>query len=817
MKAYLWSALIVLLHLGSFNVAFSQQVELVYRERESSVGQTPLVLMHKSSSQLFLALNRVGAFTLNGPSLQPVPIEDVQDADGFESNFYCECANSDFLLHQYGFLGNRLFRLDSQGIAHRIPVAKGEITSVHLRDNGTAVCEVKDSIGQYTQYVTLDCGNTWFSERGFPSLAMNGAVLLESTGPVRMKIARAGLGNQSYPSAIKAKNGLHSCALLGRDSVVWIATSGRAALPDTIWYADIRDSSMKRFDTVLRAVGISDTIKLTDVKLLATNSGNSFLFHRSGWYARYKASRWTVVDTLPRIETMNFTSASNTSVSDNVLRYISTYQTGQQLVTVVLDSVDRPYSSVTLDPSPIDLRGMNVVSSDYTALFWRSTTTPVCLYSDVGGMQVINSVIKNIDVLPVTPIQFGFTNDAGEPTVVPYSDCAVLVTESGVGLLKAARKRGEYWLETGNHGPRLQASRGLRTPFIGTDEVISPGDKVRQYTRDGNLVRTLSPKPATTVFRMEDSTLLIANQTTIYVMRAGGDTDSVDITPVVCTTADTAGYVNSITNASDGSLIAYVNGLRLLDLETLGSKPWRCGGVLRSQDAGRTWKRSTNPIESPYFLGSVRTSSGVIIASVSTVVRDTTLQISEDQAPLVESKNHTFNDRFVVRSADNGVTWTQVHTSPSSNPFRLVGGDGVITKNGTLLLMTTDGVLQSTNDGIDWDFHEVFGMDAGAQIISMFQDTAGSSVYYCTTDGLYKEQPVTDVYEDRRAPHFEIRAARRWRDHESYWKQSGIEIKRLFSILGVEVPLINPQAGLYLVECEFQSMIKVEPILVLAE
>jgi hypothetical protein len=317
--------------------------------------------------------------------------------------------------------------------------------------------------------------------------------------------------------------------------------------------------------------------------------------------------------------------------------------------------------------------------------------------------------------------------------------------------------------------------------------------------------------------RLTDSTVLVAHGSFIKRIRPNGVIDSVDLTAALCTSADSAGYVSSMIENPDGSLVAFVSGMRQLDLETFTSKPFRCGGIIRSVDSGRTWTRSSVPVESPYFLGSVSTSSGALVASLSTLSRDTTVQVSEDEAPPLESKNHTFSDRAVIRSVDNGTTWTQVYHAPASLAFVLVGGNGVISNTGDALLMTTNGVLKSTDDGLSWGYREVKGMDGAAQIISLFQDTLGSPVYFCTTTGLYKEQPVTTVKQDHPSPRQHQQAARRWSDHVASWERGGVAIKRLITLLGYDVSLDSPPSGLYLVEYANGSGMRFDSILVLSD
>ena len=809
MKTAPFYVAVAVLNMLTFFTMHAQKVEIAYRERRPGLTESGKLFMHGKSSLLFLAINRLGVFTLSGPSLTPVAIPATQGADGYEYQYVCDCSNGDILLHQRGFLGNRIFRIDEHGIASKIVIDDGELSEVSLRGNGVARGTITRLDGSYTGYTTLDCGNTWFADSGSAAV-LAGAMRTKVNNPVRLKIARPGLGNQSYPSSMKTEASfLHSSALLGTDSVLWIANRSRSTKPDTVFYADIRDSSLKRIDTVLRVAGVSDTIKFDVVHFSSTNNGNAFLFHDLGWYARYNKGTWTAQDTL--LPSNN----SQTSQLDSVLRYISTFKTGSRLVTVFLDSSSvNTNEEIESPPGPINSIG--VVSAEYTSLSYDKATTPLCLYSSSGGRQIINSVVRDISFLPPTPILLGFTNPVGTPIVVPVSDCSVLTSESKLGLLQSTTTRGESWILTRFHGPRIQSTQGLRTPSVGKDEVIFPGDKVRQFTREGKYIRTISSDPATSILRLGDSTLMVANQASIRFISANGVIDSIDITTTLCTDTNIAGFIGSMLHAADGTLIAFVSGLRLLDLETLSSIPLRCGGVVRSKDSGRSWTSAAIPLESPYFLSCLLSPTGTMVASISTVIRDSTTQISDDQEPALESKNHTFNDRIVIRSTDNGATWSQVYKTTSGSSFGLIGGSGVIAEDGALLLMTTDGVLQSTNDGLDWDYREIDGMDPGTKVISMFQHSSRSTVYYCADVGLYRDQTTTEVMETQTMNPRNF-SARTWSNHLSVWRQNKQEVTRLFSILGVEMSSLNPPAGLYFAEFSVQSKSKLEPILVLSE
>ena len=799
----------------------AQNADLIYTEREAAIYQTPLVFKHRKGGPLFMALSRAGLFTLDSVTLKPEPVEVVAAGKVYEGNYISTCSNGDVLYKQNGFFGRTLFRIDSQGNVQSVAVPSGNIHEITFRENGAVVLTMKDTAENYSQYASVDCCETWFEQSGFPVLnAVNGLLLRESN-PIRYSLARAGLGNKAYPTSFKSDNNLLSFSFLGKDSVVWISRGRTSTVPDTIWYADVRDSSRYRSDTSLVVSGINDVVDMERIQLVSSYAGTLFMFSRQGWYARYRNGSWRVVDTLPRIEGTILRNG-NANLTEHILHYIDFK--GSRLVTVSLDSLEDKHIMTRVAPSLLGVRGLLYVSADYSLLLYRGTSTPTCLFSPKVGNQVLNGVFMAQDYMPVSPMQYGFTNSRGEPLVVPFSDCAVQVPSTGVGVLKAWAMRGEIWSIKGGvmgnvFGPRIQSERGLRTPFVGKDEILSPGTRVTRYSRDGELINTLRNQPATAVHRLKDSTVIIGNGSSIITMRPDGKEDSVELASVICNGSGTAGYIGSFVQANDGSLLAFVNGLHVLDQETLSSKPWRCGGILRSTDEGRTWTSSEQPIEFPYFLGSIRTPSGALVASVTQVIRDTTLRADpNDLAPIDETLNHKFNDAYVIRSTDNGVTWTKVFTQQSSPAFGLIGGNGVVTDEGALLLPTTDGTLKSTNGGLDWELNTVTGMADGVRIISMFQDAPGSTIYFCTTTGLYKQSPATSVRDNDQSAAQRIRAARTWEGHRSAWQQNRQTVRRLVSALGETLsPSHQPPAGLYMAEVSDGSVTIMQPILVVEE
>ena len=249
------------------------------------------------------------------------------------------------------------------------------------------------------------------------------------------------------------------------------------------------------------------------------------------------------------------------------------------------------------------------------------------------------------------------------------------------------------------------------------------------------------------------------------------DTVRTDVGPLLSDSLP-GGFVHSINRLHDGSILALVSGLQNRDVEQGVNVDANTGGALRSTDGGRTWNRCGMPINTPYFLGYIQRSAGMLLASATVVVRDSSTIVIEPGIPVNESSYHTMLDRYVLRSSDDGRTWTVVHTSPVSRAFRLVGGNGGVTDvDGSMLLVTTDGLLKSTDNGDSWDLHDVAGIDQSHEIISLFQDSATKRVYYCTTGGLFQTMTTTHVSEHLREREHRIALVSSWTEHVMRWNK----------------------------------------------
>jgi hypothetical protein len=209
---------------------------------------------------------------------------------------------------------------------------------------------------------------------------------------------------------------------------------------------------------------------------------------------------------------------------------------------------------------------------------------------------------------------------------------------------------------------------------------------------------------------------------------------------------------------------------------------------------------------------------GSICAHYTNLVIDTLVKPEKPENPLTEDLNHTMDDRTIVRSTDNGATWQQVYRSSARRAFRMLGGNGIRLRDGRLLLITVDDILESTYDGLTWDFH-LSGIQEAVDPISIFTDDAGSVIYYCTDKGLYKSEAITSVLDDQPLSRA-VRTASTWANHQSLWVSSGRHCVSLTNLIG-EVVYCNatyiPLPGLYIAEIEVHNTRSRVPIIVLGE
>lgn len=90
----------------------------------------------------------------------------------------------------------------------------------------------------------------------------------------------------------------------------------------------------------------------------------------------------------------------------------------------------------------------------------------------------------------------------------------------------------------------------------------------------------------------------------------------------------------------------------------------------------------------------------------------------------------TYDEIFF--SGNGGTSFTSIHTAASSGTGNIVGG--VFWDGNTIFIGTNDGVLMSTNAGVNWSTASITGIPAGQAIFSFTgAKVGGTTRFFCTT------------------------------------------------------------------------------------
>lgn len=757
---------------------------LRYQERRIGQVQAPKLFTVGQEESVFAAVHRAGVFRLAGQRYVPIPVPPTNNADGYEDSECQPCIGSESFVLQEGFSGSRLFRIDSDGNATLIAPDSNKVVFTAIRGLGMALVTTTDSSSTIRTYATVDCGRSWFQADG-SALVANIALVTSVRSPLRFFIASPFKPGAMFPVRIGSSYIKPFVGYIGSDSIAWMSHGIGSRMPDTMWYAAIADSSRRRFQVPIRVEGVADSVDESHLSLVTSPKGNLFMFSARGWYAKYANGRWVYVDSCPRYE-----GGILTALYRGYVR-IADFDADPIIIdSWNLDSLSVGRIRDTLNPQPswgvISTTSIRPVTSSKTSFVYESESQPFVI-QDSTGQRLLNAAFSGFDAsFRSTPTLFGWVDTFGTPIITGIHDMALAIDDNELPVVRNTAMRGESYGSVSQHGPRIQSRRGLRAPLVVGNRVLTLGNSIRELVLGGRVIRTLYTKPATAVMPLDTavSRLLIGSGSQLIWPSETMDTVRTDVGPLLRDSLP-GGFVHSINRLHDGSILALVSGLQNRDVEQGVNVDANTGGALRSTDGGRTWNRCVMPISTPYFLGYIHGGNGILLASATVVVRDSSRIVTEPGIPVNEASYHTMLDRYVLRSSDDGRSWTVVHSSPVSRAFRLVGGNGGVTDiDGSMLFFTTDGLLKSTDNGDSWDLHDVAGIDQSHEIISLFQDSATKRVYYCTTGGLYQTMTTTNVSEHPREREHRIALVSISTEHWTRWSTLTAEVVGITAVNG---------------------------------
>ncbi len=595
-------------------------------------------------------------------------------------------------------------------------------------------------------------------------------------------------------------------AILGIDTIMWIdevqgkMVLGIGALGDTV--ASFVGSSFQTAD------GTTVNIQKNKCHLLNSDTRRVFLVDAIGAVHEYRKGQWHTIDTV-RFKTSRspiygpeqvyYSAKTPSGASGEVFLHLSDSLVQELRIKTYFDGYNsiRSYPSVHPNVTPFTFN-------------WNG---PTVLKMKSGHGYMLSSTLRDIEDVGTYPMLYGFVAQSGtQPFVVSYHGHMVQIESTGAGRLVSATTNGDQVQVSRafKPAPSKLTTVGLRMASISSSDILAPGVQLMQFDRDGRFLSIITEQASTSALRIDSSNILIGNGTVVYHWTNGSITDTTDVRPLFAST-DTleSGFIGSMSALNGTTVLAFVSGLHLYDNENLVSRPYRCGGIVRSTDNGQSWKASQLPDQDPYFLGFVRVDSNVLVASYTKVVRDTLKRnnLNYEEERRNETLFTTMEDCQVVRSSDNGVTWTKVYSRPVNKGFRFIGSSGVRLADGRLIINGIDGPLESFDNGLSWDFHDPL-FNEPTDVITFFTDDAAEDIYYCTTTGVFKNRLVTSNVEDQQINHStnQPAEARRWNSHLAAWTNEGYTCTTLTTLSGdMFSPLTAPSPGVYVARLVDQS------------
>jgi photosystem II stability/assembly factor-like uncharacterized protein len=274
--------------------------------------------------------------------------------------------------------------------------------------------------------------------------------------------------------------------------------------------------------------------------------------------------------------------------------------------------------------------------------------------------------------------------------------------------LLRSTNNGVEWTDTGHGGPDRMVVTGNGMVYAQSwdGDVFAPDIRSLYRSTDGGTTFTniLSRKKKMSTFSANVSGTVLAGTPigNVFVSRDFGDT-------WITTTPITSGATTTLI-ASNGDLLCGTNGLGILR-STDGGGSWRAinaginnasvlslatdahgallagvaGGVYRSTDRGITWSGgSTDTVVHPYWITNRVMSVLYLMAPSDSIIVAGT---GEGQ---------------IVRSVDNGVTWSAVQSVYGGETIDATGAARAL--NGDLYIAyQLDGILRSTDIGLTWN------------------------------------------------------------------------------------------------------------------
>jgi len=308
---------------------------------------------------------------------------------------------------------------------------------------------------------------------------------------------------------------------------------------------------------------------------------------------------------------------------------------------------------------------------------------------------VLGSLLRDFEFLNLRRMLFCIETNAKITHVLTDIDQLVEVSDF-VGYAQLIRIRGKnelYRVELRSDPDWLYPTEGISMVLVNDSTLMFPGGVLRTISVTGQTIDTLYNGYVSSVSRLDDGTFVSADRGLLRFHRSGV-VDSVVLAPADSQGAGFVGYPSKVVSAFDGSLLCGVLGMTRRAPTEPDAEPYAWGGIMRSSDNGKSWKQIPLPDTSATYVVNIsKTHSNALIA----------LCVRVEQNPEANPMTYSCDNITIIRSTDNGLSWTSAGNIFYNGPY--IPGAGSVYQwntNGILSIATMGGLFHSNNDGVSW-------------------------------------------------------------------------------------------------------------------
>ncbi len=199
--------------------------------------------------------------------------------------------------------------------------------------------------------------------------------------------------------------------------------------------------------------------------------------------------------------------------------------------------------------------------------------------------------------------------------------------------------------------------------------------------------------------------------------------------------------IGHLVECNDESLLAGLRGFRRekngFPADTVH------GGLWQSHDHGSTWSKITLPVVGQMILSlERRTTDGSLWATVTDAYRSSSTETDSNGVEEEVSYAANINNLHLIRSTDNGATWTLVSTQSIRASWRANISNAAFYGENNVAWAAWNHVYWSDDNGATWRLVE--GLPFGTLVVSHVMFDTHGNLWISTNEGIY-QVPASQV------------------------------------------------------------------------